>query len=84
MPNLVELMKTAAMDAYKASAPCMVITGRVIKTDPIEIKVDPKITLGEQQLIMSATVSGNLAVDDEVIMIRQMGGQQFFVMDWKG
>ena len=84
MPNLVELMKTAALDAYKASSPCMVICGRVVNADPIEIKVDQKITLGEKQLIMSATVSGNLAVDDEVIMIRQLGGQQFFVMDWRG
>lgn len=77
-------MKQAALEAYRASAPCMVVCGEVLSVDPLEIKIDQKLTLVSAQLVLSATVSGNLNVGDSVIMIRQSGGQQFFVIDWRG
>lgn len=84
MPNLVESMKRAAVEAVEASNPCRVVTGKVVSAEPVQIAIDQKITLGTNQLILSKTVANNLASGDEVIMIRQAGGQQYFVIDWRG
>lgn len=53
MPNLIELIKKAALDAVEASKPCTVVYGKVISVNPLKINVEQKLTLTKAQLIMT-------------------------------
>lgn len=56
MPNLVELIKLAALDAIKESKPSAILFGKVISISPLKINVEQKLTLTEAQLILTHNV----------------------------
>lgn len=45
--GLVEIMKIAAMDAYQAGKPMTIMYADVTAVDPLEITINPSITLKE-------------------------------------
>ena len=55
--GLVEVIKQASLDAVNAAKPTSVVFGKVLKINPLEIKVDEKTVLGEQQLILTRNVT---------------------------
>lgn len=57
MPNLIELIKKAALDAVEASKPCVVMFGKVTSITPLKINVEQKLTLTEAQLILTRNVT---------------------------
>ncbi len=57
MNEIVRIIKRAAVDAVEAQKPCIVLFGTVIKTNPLEILVEQKMTLSEAQLILSRNVT---------------------------
>ena len=83
MPNLIETIKRAALEAVEASKPCAVMFGKVVSSSPLKIKVEQKMTLTSPQLIITKTVTLNdgLTVGSEVILLRQQGGQKYVVWD---
>lgn len=50
--TLVRQIKQAAIDAVNENCPCEVIFGVVRSEQPLEINVEQKLTLGEDQLIL--------------------------------
>ncbi|MDF2989447.1 MAG: hypothetical protein K0R50_4957 [Eubacterium sp.] len=56
MPNMVELIKSAAMGAVNDSKPMSVLFGKVVSTSPLKIFVEQKLTLNEDQLILTNNV----------------------------
>ena len=42
MPNMVELIKKAALDAVKESKPTSIVFGTVISIEPLKINVEQK------------------------------------------
>lgn len=56
MPNMVELIKSAAMGAVNDSKPMAIIFGKVVSTAPVKIFVEQKLTLNEAQLIFTNNV----------------------------
>lgn len=68
MPDAAELVKTlkkAALDAVKADKPVEVCFGNVVGTNPLKISVEQKLTLGEEQLVLTKAVKDHW-VDIEV------------------
>jgi hypothetical protein len=66
LPNVNELTKTikmVALGAVEASKPVNVLLGRVISNNPLQIRIDQKMLLGEKQLI----VAGQLQQHDITI-----------------
>lgn len=66
MPNMVELMKKAAIEAVEASSPSGIFFGTVVSPSPLKINVEQRLTLEEPQLILSTLVSEftvNMTVD---------------------
>lgn len=61
MPNLIEIIKQAAVEAVEASNPCAIMFGTVTSIDPLEISVEQKLTLNSSYLILT-----NLVKDIEV------------------
>ena len=56
MPNMVELIKKAALDAVKESKPTSIVFGTVISIEPLKINVEQKLTLSSAQLILTNNV----------------------------
>lgn len=80
--RLVKLIKQTALEAMKAEKPVNVCFGKVISVSPLKILVEQKLTLSKAQLVQSKTVADyGLAVGDEVILIRQQGGQKYVITD---
>jgi hypothetical protein len=66
LPNLIELIKKAALDAVEASKPCAVMFGKVTSISPLKVNVEQKLTLTEAQLILTRNVTDfktNITVD---------------------
>lgn len=95
MPNIIELIKKAAMDAVKASGPVAVLTGDVISASPLKIKIEQRLTLEKEHLILSSLVRDieietdttpiklklGLKQGEKVILLQMQGGQRFLVLD---
>ena len=57
MPDLVECIKRAAMEAVENSKPLAIAFGRVVSQSPLQINVDQKFTLGPDNLILARGVT---------------------------
>ena len=99
--DMVKVLQRAAVEAVRASKPTEVTRGKVVSTEPMQIMVDQKITLGELQIdcgeameeymaeteleigemIGKMKVRRSLDVGDEVILVRQQGGQKYIMYD---
>lgn len=56
LPNLIEIIKQAAIEAVAASNPCAIMFGKVISTSPLKINVEQRLTLDESHLILTSNV----------------------------
>lgn len=72
----LELIKQASVDAINASNPVNIIYGTVINTSPLKIQVSPLLILTEEFL----TVDSTLIDDEQVILIKQQGGQKYLAL----
>ena len=83
--DLLKLIKKTAVEAFNASKPTDVVFGKVISVSPLKIKVDQKLILTSAQLVLTKTVTNDVLISgDEVIMVRMSGGQKYIVIDKVG
>ena len=64
MPNPVEVVKQAAIEAVDASKPLHLLFGQVISVSPLKIQIDQKAIYTEKMLVLTRNVT-----DFEVDMI---------------
>lgn len=57
MPNAVDLVKRAAVEAMEASKPVHVVFGQVISVSPLKIQVDQKAIYTQKMLVLSRNVT---------------------------
>lgn len=57
MPNLIETIKMAAIDAINASNPTAILFGTVQSTNPLLINIEQRLTLDDSHLILTSLVS---------------------------
>lgn len=82
MSELLNIIKKAGIDAVNNGSPCAVMFGEVTSEEPLKIKVDQRLVLGEKQLIFPAALQKSpLEIGDSVILLRMQGGQKFVVLD---
>lgn len=55
--DFVKAIKRAAVEAVNASKPANVVFGRVISESPLKIKVNQKLILSKQQLVLTRDVT---------------------------
>jgi len=68
--EFVRAIKTAALDAVDASKPVEVRFGTVVSDDPLEIRVDPKVTISGQQIVLTRAFA---KVAEPVIGLEELG-----------
>ena len=81
MTKLTALIKKVALDAFHASKPTNICFGSVESVNPLSVRINQLIVLSSATLIPTSAVKDKLAVGDEVILIRQQGGQKYIVLD---
>ena len=82
MPNLVQLIKQAAKEAVEASKPSCFVFGTVISTKPLVIKIEQKLTLGEEFLIVPERIKSLvISAGDTFVLLQQKGGQKYLALD---
>lgn len=75
MPNPVEVVKRAAVEAVEAQKPVYLLFGQVISTSPLKIQVDQKSIYTEKMLVLTRNVT-DFEVDMTVshITLNRAGG----------
>lgn len=80
--SLLKLIKTAAMDAFRASKPCDVVIGTIVSASPLKVRINQKMALTSDFVSMTQTAKSSLLKNgDKVLMFRQSGGQRYYIMD---
>ena len=80
MPRLLNIIKKAGAEAVDSGSPCAAMFGQVICTNPLKIKVEQRLILGEKQLIKTDSVK-DIQIDNSVVLLRMQGGQKFVVLN---
>ena len=75
MPNAVELVKQAAVEAVEATKPVQFLFGKVISVSPLKIQVSAKSIYTEKMLILTRNVT-DFEVDMTVshVTLHRAGG----------
>lgn len=55
--DLINVMKQSAVDAVRATKPTAVVLGTVVGVEPLKINVEQRLTLTENQLILTRNVT---------------------------
>ncbi len=80
--QLFETLKKLALNTMEASQPSDYVFGVVVQESPLKIQVEQKMILGKGQLVLCERVVP-LSKDDEVVLMKKKGGQQYLVIDRK-
>lgn len=57
VPNMIEIIKQAALEAVDASNPSKVFYGKVVSTAPLAINIDQKYTVPKEFLVLTQKVT---------------------------
>ena len=74
--GIIDVIKQVAVNAAEANSPVKILYGVVMTANPIKVKIGEELILDEEFLTVNGTVDDN----DEVIVIRQQGGQKYIVL----
>lgn len=91
--DLVKLVKRAAVEAVEAMRPVQVCYGQVVSVAPLQIQVEQKMLLEQEDLAVlecvadfkaevdgkMAVIRNGLAAGDRVALIQEQGGQRYVV-----
>jgi len=93
--ELLRLMRKIACDAVQSQKPSGLYFGKVTSVAPIKITIDPNHVLTEEFIVLGRyiteystnfTIAGEtwcgLRPNDELMLIREQGGQRYAVIDW--
>jgi len=56
LPDMVELIKMAALGAVNESKPASIVFGTVVDVTPLKINIEQRLTLNAAQLILTSNV----------------------------
>ena len=79
MTDLVQTIKQAAIDAVEAGIPARPLIGLVVGMDPLEVRVDQRLTLTERSLLFLERQRLPI-MDDRLALLRFAGGQRYLVI----
>lgn len=72
MPDMVQLVKRAAVEAVEAGKPVQILFGQVVSDSPLKIQLDQKATLTEKMLVLTRNVTDyevDMTVSHQTVVI---------------
>jgi hypothetical protein len=79
MPNLLSLIKQAAVEAVAEGAPCAVLFGKVASPSPPRVSVEDRFVLESGQLVRTEAAR-ELRQGDTVLLLRTQGGGKYIIL----
>lgn len=79
--DLYDVIKEAAMVAFRASKPCDTYVGKVESLKPLKVSISQKLVLDADFLYVTTTAKEHMKKGSKVIMVRKSGGQMYTVID---
>ena len=85
--GLIDVMKRAALDVNSNMKPTDLRYGTVVSISPLKVRITNNVTIPSSMLIVPKRLTKNaqngvpLAVGDKVALLRQQGGQYYFILD---
>lgn len=79
LPDFLKAIKQASVDAVDASQPAAPFVGTVASSSPLSIRLDQRLTLGKEHLMVMAAAEG-VVYGDKVAVIRFAGGQKYLLL----
>ena len=83
MKQFLETMKQVALNAAEASKPMCLVFGTVTAKSPLKILLATQQELEKQYFLALAPVP-DFKVGDELVLLREQGGQRFLILGKKG
>lgn len=93
--GLMEVIKKAAMETVENGKPSGVYFGKVVSLDPFTVNISQNLPLKENVLTLGKHITdfsagfsvprkmwNGLCEGDELILIREQGGQRYIIVDW--
>lgn len=77
--GMLDVVKKAALAADENSAPVALLYANVVSTGPLRVFVDNRFELPESFLAVPQHI-GPLAQGDKLALLRNRGGNEFFVL----
>ena len=79
--GLVKGIKMAALEAMETGQPCDLRTGVITSTNPLKVQITPQFILPQSVLLVPLRLKNDLHNGDKVALLRQKGGQSYFILD---
>lgn len=79
--NFLDIIKNAVMHTIQNLKFADIYVGLIVSESPLKIKIDDKLTITENEIVVTQRVKWYIKNGVEVIMIRESGGQHFFLID---
>ena len=57
MPNMIQIIKQAAVEAVEASGPMRTMYGTVVSSSPVRIRIDQKYTISSPFIVLTRGVT---------------------------
>lgn len=79
LPEFLNAIKQASVDAINSSQPAAPFVGTVVAASPLSIRLDQRLLLNKEHLIVMAAADG-IVKGDKVAVMRFAGGQKYLVL----
>ena len=81
--GLIKTIKKAALDAVENSKPTDLRYGMVVSVNPLKVQITTQLILPASLLIVPKRIREDdpLQENDRIALLRQKGGQSYFVLD---
>jgi hypothetical protein len=78
--DAIRAIKTIVKNVINAMKLSDLVFGKVRKLDPLVVRIDQKLELEDDELIISDDIRKSLSVGTTLSLLRQSGGQVFYVL----
>jgi hypothetical protein len=79
LPNMIDIIKRAAVDAVNASKPVDIMFGVVAAVSPLSVKIDQRFTL-DAGFLIELKPQNTYEAGAKLVLLRMAGGQKFLVL----
>jgi hypothetical protein len=79
--DAIRAIKTLAKNVIESAKLGDLIFGSVKKLSPLRVQIDQKLVVEGEELLLTDNMRSSLQSGDELLLIRQSGGQLFFIAE---
>lgn len=79
--NFLDIIKSSVLHTINSIKFVETYIGEVVEEETLKIKLDEKLFITEDEIVRTSSFSGIIKNGTKLFMIRESGGQRFFIID---